>query len=238
MQKFVLMIVLLASGAVFAMEPCSTRMANAASMTLAETVKYRVQDIRVVRVDQGMWTEMPAENSGSGEVAVRRLYSDKISYYTVSAKQVGNTADCTVSDIQSLSADQIDPMVKKAEKYKVAIGDTTYMSEADYPWEVVASRLAVMENALTAEIALALNLDPNATEVYSHEDAVRLLKSRSENTEDYLESLSYKQLLEAMLQDHSKLMLIRSGEIEVKVYIVGRDSSGRLVGVRTISVET
>lgn len=239
MRTISIVFVVLATSSAWAFEPCATRITNAASMALAEKMDKNVQDIRIVRTDMGVWTEMPANNVGSAEVAVRSKHSDKISHFAVTAKQVGSSSDCKVTQVQLLDSESIDPVVRKAEKYKAAIGDATYMSEADYPWEVVVSRSVASENPLPAEIATALNLDPNQTEVFSHEDAVNLLKQYSEDTElDYMDRIQYKRLLEAFLNDHRQIMMVRSGEVEVKVYILGRDSSGHLIGVKTISVET
>ncbi len=109
MKTLTLITVLFAASSAFAGElpqtACSIKQSNAASFQLAQSEGQKVQKVFVVGYDYGMWTEMPGENSGSDDVTVtvETGIATRIQKYTVSAKQIGNSADCEITGIEAKS---------------------------------------------------------------------------------------------------------------------------------------
>jgi hypothetical protein len=84
---------------------CVTKQKNAASFQLAQEEAQPVNYAKVVAFNYGMWTEMPGENSGSDDITVtlETPAGTRIQKYTVSAQQIGNSGNCSITGIEAKS---------------------------------------------------------------------------------------------------------------------------------------
>ena len=92
------------SSVAFALDsPCVTKQKNAASFEVAQKLGVSVQGVEVLSFDHGAWTEAMGSNVGSDDVTVRTGNRTNrgmtIQTYTVSAKQIGMSDDCTVTRV-------------------------------------------------------------------------------------------------------------------------------------------
>jgi hypothetical protein len=82
---------------------CMTKQKNAASYQFALTEIIPVQDVKVVSIDHGAWTEAVGDNTGSNLVVVsgsgRVNARVKRKTYRVSAKQIGVSSDCNITGV-------------------------------------------------------------------------------------------------------------------------------------------
>jgi len=100
MKALFVMIAILSIGAAQAESRCNVKQKNAASLKLADTLGILVQEVVVVGIQPGMWTEAVGENVGSNTVTVRGTNARGLSViemYNVAAKQIGATDDCKVT---------------------------------------------------------------------------------------------------------------------------------------------
>lgn len=109
------------------------------------------------------------------------------------------------------------------ESLSRAAAGTLFMSESDYPFEV---------------IQWAGPKEPTA-------DFIRSLTGEAEDcpvqeieVEDFLSSGRYQRLLMALQSQLSNLKAYKVGRINMPVYLVGRSSEGSWLGVATRVVET
>jgi len=96
---------LLIAGSAFATDnACVTKQKNAASYTLAQTLVVPVQKVKVVKFAYGMWTEAVGNNTGSDTVTVSAVVGnvELSETYEVSAKQLGTTANCDVTQVEQV----------------------------------------------------------------------------------------------------------------------------------------
>lgn len=145
----------------------------------------------------------------------------------------------------SSSAFACPPAAKaQAQKYKDAIGKSTFPSESDYPWKTFCSDTAV-SGFSEAELRKAVGAGKDdEIEVWDHQTVLEILdhNSEEEDTGDAASRYAYARLKSVLLLDFSELRIVRvidpEDSAEVKMYLVGRDAAGRLIGLRTISIET
>jgi hypothetical protein len=124
------------------------------------------------------------------------------------------------------------------DRLRQATADLLWMSESDYPFEVV-----------TWERGIELNPTVLFPEVTSDEIAVETvtltdLFAPAIAIEDWyeVEELAqvdrYKKLLHAIESNLTDVQVFRVGEVEITIYIVGKTAAGDLVGLKTQAVET
>ncbi|RYZ92587.1 MAG: hypothetical protein EOP06_03845 [Proteobacteria bacterium] len=87
---------------VFASDVCNVKQTNAASFQLAQQLGIPVQSVSVVKFDEGQWTMMMYENSGSDDITVSS--SGNQITFRVSAKQIGDSEDCTVTGVTQVTS--------------------------------------------------------------------------------------------------------------------------------------
>lgn len=122
-------------------------------------------------------------------------------------------------------------------------GEMIYISESDYPLEVVCWEAGELQGASSLARFLqeqaGLDADASAEEVDFEAFFVPLTEEQDwfgdDERADQARYIRLKALLKAHLQD---LRVLKFGEIEKTLYIVGRTPEGAACGVRTISVET
>lgn len=229
-----------------ASEKCAIKMENAAIFELAQSLPIPISNVFRVRNEGGAWTESIANNRGTAEVAVAReaASGDKISYYRVSAEQVGRSDDCKIVSVESLAASDIDPLVRQAEKYKLAIKNALYYSEADFPWEVFYSHQSVGAGFPIDEVRVAIGAGNEHVEVWTHKNTLDFLTDASTPDEDRTlgdDAFRYKLLTQALLKDFKQLRVFKVGKPDsgsLDLYLVGRTPEGKLLGLKTMTVET
>lgn len=220
-------------------EKCAIKMQNAASFRFAQEQYAPVQNTRILSVIPGAWTEMVGNNTGSSLVGVY-INSKKFGHYQVNAKQVGVTDNCEITKVMYVDDSNISPEIRQAEKYKLAIRDTTHMSESDSEWSVFVSSSKVDANFSEASLRKALNAGDEEISRWTPKEAIAFLDDYAENR-DVDGSYRYKTLKETMLKDFEKIYIFKVGKPdsgELKLHLVGRTSEGYLVGLTAITVET
>src|SRR5687767_81133 len=85
-----------------AFEPCAQRLKDAAVAYHAAEKRISISDINVVGFRMGPWTEAVGNNAGSGSVTLKSR--NKISFYDVSAQQIGRSSDCRVTEVVATGA--------------------------------------------------------------------------------------------------------------------------------------
>jgi Nuclease A inhibitor-like protein len=133
------------------------------------------------------------------------------------------------------------PMLGCAEicdRLRQATADLLWMSESDYPFEIV-----------NWERGIELNPQALLPEVTSDEVAVERVTltdflAPAIAIEDWYEAEElaqvdrYKELLHAIESNLTEVQVFRVGEVEITIYIVGKTAEGDLVGLKTQAVET
>lgn len=228
-----------------ATELCQVKMENAAIFDIAQQEGKSVREAKIVRFEMGPWTEMSGGNNGSGQVALAfgYVYGTDVYYYDVFAKQVGASEDCNLTKLTSLDPKTIDPIALQAERYKMAIRDAVYMSEADVVWRTFYSNTSVDEDFPIEQVKLALNSGSLPVEVWSNEKVLETLYEYINDNpyKDVIEQARYGALKIALLMDFKELRMFKVGKPDsgaLDLYLVGRNKDGRLVGLRTITIET
>ncbi len=222
-------------------EVCSIKMENAAVYTYAQQLGRSVLDVEVLRFEMGIWTEAIADNTGSAQVDL--AVGKNRGYFEVSAKQIGDSSDCEPTGVTSVDVSSIDSAVLQAEKYKHAIKRARHYSESDAEWSVFYSRDTVGEKFPLDEVKIALKSGDLPVEVMNHKEVLEFLDGyiNDDHQQDDEERYAYRRLKKALLEDFKVLRIYRVGVPDsgsIDVYLVGRTKEGRLVGLRTISVET
>jgi len=130
-----------------------------------------------------------------------------------------------------------------ANNYKSLIGHALYISEGDYPWSPVYSDGPVRESYSESELRKALKIDTSlpvsvAGSESTTEFWITYIDDEYSGSED---AAAYKALKEAMEMDLEDIRLIKVGEEDsgaLDLFLIGRTPDGKLIGLRTISIET
>jgi hypothetical protein len=125
------------------------------------------------------------------------------------------------------------------EELKEATRGLMFMSESDYPFEIVRWR-GVAE--LTPDFLRALTGHEKAApvETESAKDFFRAATSEPDwkGEAELASARRFQHLLSLLEENLTGLKAFRVGAIDIHVYIVGRAASGNLLGVSTRVVET
>ncbi len=125
-----------------------------------------------------------------------------------------------------------------ANLLKTASADLRFMSESDYPFELVlwsAAREATPENLLQhmgkppGTLVKVVDLDSFFSSATQEQDWY--------GAEEKATVTKYRNLVETIKNNLTDVKVFRIGEIEIDVYIVGKVDAG-LVGLKTKVVET
>lgn len=217
--------------------PCYAEVQNAAAVEAANVFGALVQDVRVAHFEA-----TPENTNGNIDVQISMYQGKKLHHMMVKVR----AANCGVRSVKPLDASKIDALALQAMRYKQAIKDTEWYSESEAEWVTFYTAIdapAVSANFSKASIRAALNIDVETPiEVYSAADAIKFIEvdPQDENIE-HKDKYNYGKLKEEMLKDFTSLRAIKVGRPDsgaLYIYIFGRTSDGRLVGVQTITVET
>lgn len=128
-----------------------------------------------------------------------------------------------------------------ADKLKTASGGLQFMSEADYPFEVILWD-GLRQTPLTAELVLKQTDHTPDTPV----EVVPLDEFFQNATieqdwyipEEKETAQRYQELVETLKTNLSDIQVFRLGTTEIDVYIVGKTPEGTVAGLQTKAVET
>jgi nuclease A inhibitor-like protein len=111
-----------------------------------------------------------------------------------------------------------------------------FMSETDAPltyYELSPEKSQKWPPSTGIQFLRLIGEDPEApVEELTPEKFFRDLRSGNEDREDQMAALS------AMMGELKNLEGFRVGEIQIKIFVLGKNDSGRVVGLQTLSVET
>ncbi|WP_013334519.1 nuclease A inhibitor family protein [Gloeothece verrucosa] len=130
-----------------------------------------------------------------------------------------------------------NPLVTKLSKASEGL---VYISESDYPYEVIhwdnpnvpltkdliAQKANISEGTPCSEVAFDdfFNLDAPDPDWYGEEEKQEAAKQRN---------------LMKIMKDHlTDLKVYRFGEVEIAIYIVGKAANGEIIGLKTTAIET
>ena len=112
-----------------------------------------------------------------------------------------------------------------------------YMSETDAPlsyYEMDLERSQQWPPSTAGQFLQLIGEDPEApVEELAPEKFFRDLRPGNEDHEDQMAALR-----RAMTEELKNLEGFRVGEIQIKIFVLGKDDSGRVAGLQTLSVET
>ena len=112
-----------------------------------------------------------------------------------------------------------------------------YMSETDAPltyYELGLERSQQWPPSTAGQFLQLIGEDPEApVEELAPEKFFRDLRPGNEDHEDQVAALR-----RAMTEELKNLEGFRVGEIQIKIFVLGKDDSGTVCGLQTLSVET
>jgi hypothetical protein len=112
-----------------------------------------------------------------------------------------------------------------------------YMSETDAPldyYELDPASSKQWPPSTGGQFLSLIGEDPGThVETLAPEKFFKNLRPGNEDREDQVAALE-----KAMTGELRNLAGFRVGEIEIKIYVLGQDNLGKVVGLRTLSVET
>ncbi len=128
-----------------------------------------------------------------------------------------------------------------ADKLKTASDGLEYMSEADYPFEVLGWN-SLGQTPLTAELVLQqTGHAPDTPVEVVPLDAFFQNATQEQDwygSEEKETAQRYRELLETLKTNLSDIQVFRLGTIEIDVYILGKTPEGDYAGLSTKVVET
>jgi nuclease A inhibitor-like protein len=123
------------------------------------------------------------------------------------------------------------------ERFDELTEDLLFMSETDAPltyYELDSEKSQHWPPSTAAQFLQLIGEDPEArVEKLAPEKFFRDLRPGNEDREDQVAALQ-----KAMTGELRNLEGFRVGEIQIKIFVLGTDDSGKVVGLRTLSVET
>jgi hypothetical protein len=125
------------------------------------------------------------------------------------------------------------------QQLEQATAGLLFMSEADYPFEIV--RWGGMNEITFDYLRGQAAADTDASvQVVSPENFFGNAMSEPEwkDEQEIITARRYKALLQLLKENLNELKVYRVGEIDIAVYIVGRAETGNWLGLSTRVVET
>lgn len=110
-----------------------------------------------------------------------------------------------------------------------------YLSESDYPFEVVGYPSTATGTPTPAELLAILKLPASTPVEVRNYDAWFAPLVVQDDPPDGAQYTALKTVLSAQL---TNLTVIRVGTIQIGVYVLGRTKCGTLAGVKTVAIET
>lgn len=124
------------------------------------------------------------------------------------------------------------------DRLKQATTDLFWSSESDYPFEIVSWELGI---ELTPSDLFSNIYD---TDLEIESISLTDLFEPVLTVEDWYEQAEldlvdrYTNLLDSINNNLSEIQVFRVGEVEIDIYIIGKTSTGDIIGLKTRSIET
>jgi Nuclease A inhibitor-like protein len=136
------------------------------------------------------------------------------------------------------SHSQIMTTAEILDRLRQATVDLLWLSESDYPFEVISWERGVemTPTALFKELAQP-DLQVEAIELANFFAPALAIEDWYE-AEELAQVDRYQELLHAIEANLTDVRVFRVGEIEITIYIVGKTPDGDVVGLKTQVVET
>jgi Nuclease A inhibitor-like protein len=133
------------------------------------------------------------------------------------------------------------PVLRVAEicdRLRQATADLLWMSESDYPFEVVTWERGIELNPKALFPEVKSDEIPVETVTLTDFFAPAIAIEDWHEAEELAQVDRYKELLHAIESNLTEVQVFRVGEVEITIYIVGKTPDGELVGLKTQVVET
>ena len=114
----------------------------------------------------------------------------------------------------------------------------TFMSEADYPFEVFNWGAAEPTDEFLRGLTGGASVVPVETTTAANFFRVAASEAEWKNAEQLTEARRFRTLLSLLEQNLTDLRVYRVGAVNIPVYVAGRGASGNWLGVSTRVVET
>lgn len=114
-----------------------------------------------------------------------------------------------------------------------------YMSESDYPFEVV--RLKITEPLSPSSLLQKLDMaEDTPVEVLSYGEFYDPTAPDPDwyGEQERAEAARYRSLMQLLEDNLTDINIYRLGEIEIDIYILGQADSGEIIGLSTKAMET
>ncbi len=123
------------------------------------------------------------------------------------------------------------------DRLQQVIGDLPWVSEADYPFQIVNWSDREIDEITSSLFADRVDED---IQIISLDDfLIPALKVENWYETDELATVDrYKLLSETITSNLTELKVFRLGAIEIDVYILGKTPNGDVIGLKTTIVET
>ena len=172
---------------------------------------------------------------------IRRYRQQKTSL-SVLGKRLGVCdAETKVPKHIWLKMNQLNLSLALVDKLKAASDNLLFMSEADYPFEVILWEVQEQE-LLTKEtvLQLAAQAPDTPVEVVPLDDFFQNATQEQDwyEPEEKETAQRYRQLVETLKTNLSDIQVYRLGTTEIDVYILGKTPEPTVVGLQTKVVET
>lgn len=178
-------------------------------------------------------TSLIAPGENCGETATASPYVlIEIPRPTVAASSVRYYAQDSERACATEGCEAVVPALTEASD------DMLYMSESDYPFTSVF--LAGKTGVTDAQLAVEFGHEGQIIDVRDYDTWMGRLTTEEDWMDEWSlgEVAKYRELDEALRQNLTNLRVVRFGEVEIHVYIVGETACGDTAGLKTIAIET
>lgn len=146
------------------------------------------------------------------------------------------------SSLNGSNSSQEQNLRALARSFETIMDGILWFSEADYPWTAFYSTNTISANYTDSELHKVFQVSKKVPiAAYSRKYFNEFWKFDPQDDKERDEAAHYAKLKAAMEAQLNDVRIFKVGEPdrgELRLYIVGRTESGKVVGVQTISVET
>lgn len=124
------------------------------------------------------------------------------------------------------------------EKLTTAVTDLVWLSEADYPFEVIDWQIKTIDSIILLE-KLDLPQDTKIEVVELETFFATATQEKDWYSDRELEDVKrYKNLIRILVTNLQEIKVYRVGKIEIDIYILGKTALKTIAGLKTTVIET